>query len=115
MIKKAMHVTDLTTLLIQGKRNPRAADLTVDNAKNPQFLVLISENFMEARSALSRPGVANMPANQSPLKLDTASAPISGPAPTSIPSGSFPFFLFLFPFISNIMFLFCSCHYLISQ
>ncbi|PIN23691.1 hypothetical protein CDL12_03584 [Handroanthus impetiginosus] len=56
-----------------GKRNPQAADPLVDNVKNPHFLVLISENFMEARAALSRPG---MPV-----------PPISGPASTSVPSG----------------------------
>eukprot|EP00268_Persea_americana_P017647 TRINITY_DN18530_c0_g1_i1.p1 TRINITY_DN18530_c0_g1~~TRINITY_DN18530_c0_g1_i1.p1 ORF type:complete len:765 (+),score=185.35 TRINITY_DN18530_c0_g1_i1:296-2590(+) len=77
----------LRTIYSAGKRNPRAADPAVDNAKNPQFLVLISENFMEARAALNRPGITNLAANQSPLKLDTAPVPpISGSAPTSIPS-----------------------------
>lgn len=47
---------------------------------------------MEARAALNRPGITNLAANQSPLKLDTAPVPpISGSAPTSIPSGSFCF------------------------
>ncbi|KAF2311189.1 hypothetical protein GH714_020000 [Hevea brasiliensis] len=55
---------------ILGKRNIRAADPIVDNVKNPHFLVLISENFMEARASLSRPGVANLPSNQSPVKVD---------------------------------------------
>lgn len=73
---------------MQGKRNIRAADPAVDNVKNPHFLVLISENFMEARASLSRPGVANLPSNQSPVKLDVASvASAAGPAPSSIPSG----------------------------
>ncbi|KAL6177470.1 hypothetical protein ACLB2K_048996 [Fragaria x ananassa] len=40
----------------QGKRNPRAADPPTDNLENPNFLVLISENFIEARATLSRPG-----------------------------------------------------------
>ncbi|KAL2542119.1 Mediator of RNA polymerase II transcription subunit 25 [Abeliophyllum distichum] len=72
-----------------GKRNPRAADLPVDNTKNPHFLVLISENFMEACAALSRSGVTNLASNQSPVKMDVASvASISGPA--SVPSISGP-------------------------
>ncbi|XP_047330433.1 mediator of RNA polymerase II transcription subunit 25-like [Impatiens glandulifera] len=72
-----------------GKGNPRAADLSIDNAKNPYFLVLISENFMEARSALSRPGVACISSSQSPVKMDMPSvAPVSGLPPTSISSGA---------------------------
>ncbi|KAI3976891.1 hypothetical protein MKX01_008749, partial [Papaver californicum] len=68
-----------------GKRNPRAAEPAID-VKNPYFLVLLSEHFMEARAALSRSGITNMPANQSPLKMDTSSVPsVSGPLPTSIP------------------------------
>ncbi|KAH9707513.1 Mediator of RNA polymerase II transcription subunit 25 [Citrus sinensis] len=71
----------------QAKRNPRAADPPVDNSKNPHFLVLISENFMEARAALSRPGVANLAPNQNPVKMDIAPVTsVTGPAPTSIPS-----------------------------
>ncbi|XP_057996178.1 mediator of RNA polymerase II transcription subunit 25 [Hevea brasiliensis] len=70
-----------------GKRNIRAADPIVDNVKNPHFLVLISENFMEARASLSRPGVANLPSNQSPVKVDVASVTsAAAPAPPSIPS-----------------------------
>ncbi|CAL5421529.1 unnamed protein product [Camellia sinensis] len=69
-----------------GKRNPRATDPPVDNVKNPHFLVLISENFMEARVALSRPGTTNLAPNQSPVKLDIASVPpVSGPPSTSVP------------------------------
>ncbi|KAF8389791.1 hypothetical protein HHK36_024310 [Tetracentron sinense] len=69
---------------LRGKRNARAADPSVD-IKNPQFLVLLSENFMEARAALSRPG--SLASNQSPVKMDTTSGPpVSGPPPTSIPS-----------------------------
>lgn len=72
----------------QGKQNPRTADPSIDNAKNPQFLVLLSENFMEARSALSRPGISNLPTNQVLAKLDGASIPpISGPPLTSNPAG----------------------------
>ncbi|KAF2311175.1 hypothetical protein GH714_019815 [Hevea brasiliensis] len=66
---------------LMGKRNIRAADPIVDNVKNPHFLVLISENFMEARASLSRPGVANLPSNQSPVKADVASVTsAAGPA-----------------------------------
>ncbi|KAL0463631.1 UNVERIFIED_CONTAM: Mediator of RNA polymerase II transcription subunit [Sesamum latifolium] len=67
-----------------GKRNPRAADPPVDNVKNPHFLVLISENFMEGLAALSRPGMASLPSNQNPMKMDvTPAPPISGPPPAS--------------------------------
>ncbi|KDP29373.1 hypothetical protein JCGZ_18294 [Jatropha curcas] len=70
-----------------GKRNTRVADPTVDNVKNPHFLVLISENFMEARTALTRPGVSNLSANQSPVKMDVSSVPsVAGPPPPSISS-----------------------------
>ncbi|CAB4264979.1 unnamed protein product [Prunus armeniaca] len=70
-----------------GKRNPRVADPPIDNAKNPQFLVLISENFMEARATLSRPGSTNLPSNPSPVKMDIAPvASVTGPPPTSMPS-----------------------------
>ncbi|CAI9768086.1 unnamed protein product [Fraxinus pennsylvanica] len=72
-----------------GKRSPRVADLPVDTSKNPHFLVLISENFMEARAALTRSGVINLASNQSPVKMDVTSGPsISGPA--SVPSISGP-------------------------
>ncbi|KAJ9140693.1 hypothetical protein P3X46_031309 [Hevea brasiliensis] len=64
-----------------GKRNIQAADPIVDNVKNPHFLVLISENFMEARASLSLPGVANLSSNQSPVKADVASVTsAAGPA-----------------------------------
>lgn len=75
---------------MQGKRNPRALDPLVDSSKNPNFLLLISENFVEARTALSRPGGIN----QNPVKVDiapVASAP--GPAQASIPSGSNYYFI----------------------
>ncbi|PSR91194.1 Mediator of RNA polymerase II transcription subunit like [Actinidia chinensis var. chinensis] len=68
-----------------GKRNPRAADPPVDSVKNPFFLVLISEDFMEARASLSRPGITGLASSQSPVKMDIASVPpVSGPPPTSI-------------------------------
>ncbi|WVZ64360.1 LOW QUALITY PROTEIN: hypothetical protein U9M48_013890 [Paspalum notatum var. saurae] len=68
------------TLLRLGKRNPQAADPSVDHAKNPHFLVLLSENFMEARTALSRPLHGNLAPNQTITKMDTAPAvTMSGP------------------------------------
>ncbi|XP_024029332.1 mediator of RNA polymerase II transcription subunit 25-like, partial [Morus notabilis] len=67
-----------------GKRNPRANDPPIDNAKNPYFLVLLSENFLEARAAFRVP---SLPSNQSPVKMDMASVPsVTGPPPTSMPS-----------------------------
>ncbi|XP_038720220.1 mediator of RNA polymerase II transcription subunit 25-like isoform X2 [Tripterygium wilfordii] len=70
-----------------GKCNQRTPDPPVDSAKNPHFLVLMSENFMEARAALSRPGVTNLASNQSPLKMDIASVnTVTGAPPTSIPA-----------------------------
>ncbi|KAF7827844.1 mediator of RNA polymerase II transcription subunit 25 [Senna tora] len=69
-----------------GKRNSRAADPPLDN-KIPHYLVLISESFREARSALSRSGITSLPSNQSPVKVDAVSvAPVTGTAPTSVPS-----------------------------
>ncbi|GMH27523.1 hypothetical protein Nepgr_029366 [Nepenthes gracilis] len=55
-----------------GKRNPRAPDPSIE-VKQPHFLVLISENFVEARAALSR----------------TLLVPIQNPV-TSLPQGSGP-------------------------
>ncbi|XP_073030982.1 mediator of RNA polymerase II transcription subunit 25-like [Primulina eburnea] len=70
-----------------GKRNPRVADHLIDNVKNPHFLVLISENFVEARSALSWPGMSNLPSNQSPVKMDsTPVPPVSATPSVSVPS-----------------------------
>ncbi|KAH0736526.1 hypothetical protein KY285_012233 [Solanum tuberosum] len=62
-----------------GKHNPRAADPPIDTAKNPNFLVLISENFIEARAAFSRSGMTNLASNHSPVKMDVSSVlPVSG-------------------------------------
>ncbi|XP_054824940.1 mediator of RNA polymerase II transcription subunit 25-like isoform X2 [Prosopis cineraria] len=52
-----------------GKRNSCAAGPLVD-IKNSNFLVLISESFREACSALSRSGITTLPSNQSPVKVD---------------------------------------------
>ncbi|KAL8105961.1 mediator of RNA polymerase II transcription subunit 25 isoform X3 [Apium graveolens] len=80
-----------------GKRNPRAADLPLDNVKSPYHLVLLSENFIEARAALSRNGIANLVSNHSPMKVDTTSVmkvdtapvlPVSVSPPISLPSAN---------------------------
>ncbi|CAA7397641.1 unnamed protein product [Spirodela intermedia] len=80
----------LRSIYNAGKQSPRSSDPSIDNAKNPQFLVLLAENFMEARSALSRPGISNLQTNQGLAKLDGASIPISGSPLTSIPAANVP-------------------------
>ncbi|KAL8227647.1 hypothetical protein R6Q57_015231 [Mikania cordata] len=66
-----------------AKRNPSSPDPTIDVVKNPHYLVLVSETFLEARAALSRSGITNLP-SQSPIKVDTTSIPpVSGPPPAS--------------------------------
>ncbi|KAL0296760.1 UNVERIFIED_CONTAM: Mediator of RNA polymerase II transcription subunit [Sesamum radiatum] len=73
----------------QGKRNPRAAESPIDNVKNPHFLILISENFVEARSSLSQSGMTSLASNQNPVKPDVAPVPpISGPPSASGPSAN---------------------------
>ncbi|XWS23274.1 hypothetical protein CRYUN_Cryun29cG0107300 [Craigia yunnanensis] len=80
-------LSKLKAIYSAGKRNPRAPDPPVDNVRNPQFLVLISENFMEGRAALSHPGIPSLASNQSPVKMDMASVTsVTGPPPTSVPS-----------------------------
>ncbi|MBA0711271.1 hypothetical protein Golax_010469, partial [Gossypium laxum] len=80
-------LSKLKAIYSAGKRNPRASDPPVDNVRNPQFLVLISENFMEGCAALSRSGVPSLAPNQSPVKMDMASVnSVAGTPPTSVPS-----------------------------
>lgn len=80
--------TDLLYFNLKAKRNPSSPDPTIDVVKNPHYLVLISEAFMEARAALSRSGITTLPA-QSPIKVDTTSIPpVSGPPPTSVTSNA---------------------------
>ncbi|KAL5553490.1 hypothetical protein UlMin_040891 [Ulmus minor] len=70
-----------------GKRNARAVDPPMDSVKNPHFLVLISEIFLEGRAAFSRAGVPSLVANQSPVKMDIAPVTsVAGPPPTSMPA-----------------------------
>ena len=93
------------TILMQGKRNPRAND-PVDTVKNSHFLVLLSENFLEARAALGRSGVPTLPSNQSPVKVDLAPVTsISGPPPTSMPSGCLFIQSSLFHYFENSILL----------
>ncbi|KAL1564929.1 phytochrome and flowering time regulatory protein [Salvia divinorum] len=61
-----------------GKSNPQATDPPPDNVKNPHFLVLVSDNFLEAHIALSRSELLNLLSNQNPVKMDVTPA---GPAP----------------------------------
>ncbi|RID51455.1 hypothetical protein BRARA_H02114 [Brassica rapa] len=76
-----------------GKLNPQSSDLSIDTVKNTFYLVLISENFVEARAALSH-SATNLPQTQSPVKMDRAtvapSLPVTGPPPASLPSANGP-------------------------
>nr|AMW92182.1 mediator complex subunit 25 [Triticum aestivum] len=70
-----------------GKRNPQASDPSVDHAKNPHFLVLLSESFMEARTALSHPLPGNLVPNHTITKMDTTpAATVPGPPSNASPS-----------------------------
>ncbi|KAI3502625.1 hypothetical protein L1887_30818 [Cichorium endivia] len=63
----------LKAIFNAGKRNPNSAiDQTVDIVTNPNYTVLISEDFMEARAALSRPEIPNLnlPPNLDPMTID---------------------------------------------
>ncbi|VFQ66610.1 unnamed protein product [Cuscuta campestris] len=83
-------VLKLKTIYAAAKCNPQGADLPIDNPKNPYHLVLISENFMEARAAFNHTGMPSLHLNQNPVKMDVPSVlPVSGP-PTSIPSANVP-------------------------
>lgn len=70
----------------QGKRNSRAVDPAVDHIKNPQFLILLSENFREARSALSRLLVGGLATNHNAVNGPPA-ASVQGLSTTSNTSG----------------------------
>lgn len=76
---------------MQGKLNPQSADLSIDTVKNTFYLVLISENFVEARAALSH-SATNLPQSQSPVKVDRTtvapSLPVTGQPPAPVASGS---------------------------
>ncbi|CAN6445982.1 unnamed protein product [Victoria cruziana] len=72
-----------------AKRSTRVAEAAVENSKNPQFLLLLSDSFVEARAALSRTGVAGLTSNQNQPKFDSttvATTMISAPPAASISS-----------------------------
>ncbi|PHT29769.1 hypothetical protein CQW23_30617 [Capsicum baccatum] len=70
-----------------GKRNSQTADPPVDTSKNPNFLVLISEDFSEACAAFSDTEMESLASNQSLVEMDMSSVPpVSGPTATSNPS-----------------------------
>ncbi|XP_015158521.1 mediator of RNA polymerase II transcription subunit 25 isoform X3 [Solanum tuberosum] len=71
----------------QGKCDRQAAAPPVDTSKNPNFLVLISENFSEACAAFSHTEMESLAPNQTLVEMDMSSVPpVSGPAATSNPS-----------------------------
>ncbi|XP_055836164.1 mediator of RNA polymerase II transcription subunit 25-like isoform X4 [Solanum dulcamara] len=68
-----------------GKHDPQAADPPVDTSKNPNFLVLISENFSRDCAAFSHTEMESLAPNQSLVEMDMTSVPpISGPANSSV-------------------------------
>ncbi|KAI3811910.1 hypothetical protein L1987_16606 [Smallanthus sonchifolius] len=68
-----------------GKRNPSATAPTIDFVKNPHYLILISEDFMEACAVLSPSGITNSLSNQSPSDMEVTSvSTVSEPPPTSV-------------------------------
>ncbi|TMW87659.1 hypothetical protein EJD97_019662 [Solanum chilense] len=70
-----------------GKRDQQAAAPPVDTSKNPNFLVLISENFSEACAAFTHSEVERLAPNQTLVEMDMSSVPpVSGPAATSNPA-----------------------------
>ncbi|GMI75376.1 mediator 25, PHYTOCHROME AND FLOWERING TIME 1 [Hibiscus trionum] len=80
-------LSKLKAIYMVGKRNPIVPDPPTENVRNPQSLVLISENFMEGHAALSHPGVPSLAPNQSPVKMDMASVNlVTETSPTSVPS-----------------------------
>ncbi|XP_074563979.1 mediator of RNA polymerase II transcription subunit 25 isoform X2 [Curcuma longa] len=78
----------LRSIYNSGKKNPHAADPSVDHARNPHFLVLLSESFVEACPALSRSLLPNQSISSQGIgKIDVSSAgPISGLPATANPS-----------------------------
>uniref|UniRef100_M4E7I2 Mediator of RNA polymerase II transcription subunit 25 n=1 Tax=Brassica campestris TaxID=3711 RepID=M4E7I2_BRACM len=77
-----------------GKPNAQSADLSIDTVKNAFYLVLISENFVEARAALSHSATNFPQTTQSPVKVDRAtvapSLPVTGQPLPPVPSANGP-------------------------
>ncbi|XP_076941986.1 mediator of RNA polymerase II transcription subunit 25-like [Bidens hawaiensis] len=68
-----------------GKRNTSTAAPTIDIVKNPHYLILISENFVEACAALSPQQIINSSSNQIPSNMEVASASsVTKPPSTSV-------------------------------
>ncbi|XP_042456574.1 mediator of RNA polymerase II transcription subunit 25-like isoform X9 [Zingiber officinale] len=78
----------LRSIYNAGKKNPHAADPSVDHVRNPNFLVLLSESFVEACAALSRTLLPNQSISSQGIgKIDGSSTvPISGLPATANPS-----------------------------
>lgn len=81
-------VLKLKTIYAAAKFNPQGADLPIDNPKNPYHLVLISENFMEARAAFNQTGMPSLHLNQNPASIPSANVPVTNWQP--IPTGNIP-------------------------
>ncbi|KAI3502637.1 hypothetical protein L1887_30836 [Cichorium endivia] len=75
-------LSKLNTIYNAAKGNTSKIDPTIGILKNPNYLVLISESFTEARAALSRPEITNLPSSQTPIEMDVT--PVSGPPQTSV-------------------------------
>ncbi|KAJ3683442.1 hypothetical protein LUZ60_013669 [Juncus effusus] len=74
----------LRTIFNAARRNPRGGDSSADQVKHGQNLVLVSESFLEARSALNQPVNGpvngNTVANPIVLKQD---GPVTPPVPVT--------------------------------
>ncbi|XP_076922546.1 mediator of RNA polymerase II transcription subunit 25-like [Bidens hawaiensis] len=68
-----------------GKRNPSTAAPTIDIVKNPHYLILISEDFVEACAALSPQQIIDSPSNQIPSNMEVTSvSSVAKPPLTSV-------------------------------
>ncbi|KAI3699136.1 hypothetical protein L2E82_43198 [Cichorium intybus] len=80
-------LSKLNAIYNAAKGNTSKIDPTIGILKNPNYLVLISESFMEARAALSQPEITNLPSSQTPIEVDVT--PVSGPPQASVSPGFF--------------------------
>lgn len=75
----------LRSIYNAGKRNPSATDAVMDNVKHSHHLVLLSDSFVDARSALSCSGTSLTP-NSNMVKSElasTATHSVSAQPPTA--------------------------------